>query len=129
MTAAQKIKHLILIRNSEWNAEKLPEITPKNIDEVYKEAEGEDGYGLQDARDDIRSSGINTKLDCPFSRHFESEAVAMQAPDGTWVGWTYWYGGGKHAEPEAIDWIEDAYDVECTEEQKTVTVYTFTKPK
>lgn len=28
----------------------------------------------------------------------------MQAPDGTWVGWTYWYGGGKYAEPSAIPW-------------------------
>ena len=48
-------------------------------------------------------------------------------PDGSWVGWTYWYGGGKYGEPEAIDWMDDAYDLACTEEEKVVTVRTFTK--
>jgi hypothetical protein len=68
---------------------------------------------------------VETHLSCPSSRHYESDAVAAKAPDGSWVGWTYWYGGGKHGEPEAIDWIEDAYDVICAEEEKLVVVRTF----
>jgi hypothetical protein len=40
--------------------------------------------------------------------------------DGSWVGWTYWYGGGKHGEPGSIKWVEDAYDVVMTEVQKGV---------
>ncbi len=36
--------------------------------------------------------------------------------DGSWVGWTYWYGGGKHGEPGSIPWIEDAYDVTFVEQ-------------
>jgi len=58
-------------------------------------------------------------------RHYESKAVAMKMPDGSWIGWTYWYGGGKHGEPEAIDWMNEAYDVDCHEEEKVVVVQTF----
>ncbi|WP_244097750.1 hypothetical protein [Burkholderia anthina] len=50
--------------------------------------------------------------------------MAAQAPDGSWVGWNYWYGGGKHGEPEAVEWIEDAYDVRVTGE-RTVIKRTF----
>lgn len=45
--------------------------------------------------------------------------VGLALPTGT--------AGGKHGEPEAIDWIEHAYDVECKEEEKLVVVHTFTK--
>jgi len=46
---------------------------------------------------------------------------------GDWVGWTYWYGGGKHGEPDAIDWLSDAYNLIVTEEEKLVVVRTYTK--
>jgi hypothetical protein len=125
MTPEQKIKHLILIRYAELNKKPAPEnVTAENIDELYDETNGDD-YELQDAISDVRCSGEETGLSCDWSRHYESDAVAAKAPDGSWVGWTYWYGGGKHGEPEAIDWIEDAYDVTCTEEEKLVVVRTF----
>jgi hypothetical protein len=125
MTPQQKIKHLILIRHAELNKKPAPEnLTAENIDDLYEETNGED-YELQDAISEVRYSGVETHLSCPSSRHYESDAVAAKAPDGSWVGWTYWYGGGKHGEPEAIDWIEDAYDVICAEEEKLVVVRTF----
>lgn len=67
-----------------------------------------------------------TNIDAPYSRHYESRSVARKLSDGNWVGWTYWYGGGKYGDPESIDWIEDAYDLNCVEETKTVVVKTFT---
>lgn len=127
MTPQQKIKHLILVRRAALADELAPVVTAENVDHLYDEAEENDDGNLQDARSEIRCSGVETGLECDWSRHYESNAVAAQAPDGSWVGWTYWYGGGKHGEPEAIDWIEDAYDLSCIEEQKTVTVRTFTK--
>lgn len=127
MTPEQKIKHLILNRRAELADESAPVVTAENVDDLYEEADINDDGNLQDARSEVRCSGIETGLKCDWSRHYESNAVAAQAPDGSWVGWTYWYGGGKHGEPEAIDWVEDAYDVACTEEQKMVTVRTFTK--
>jgi hypothetical protein len=80
------------------------------------------------AMNDIRSSGDNTGLpDRQWSRNYESDEVGAKLPDGSWVGWTHWHGGGKHGKPEAIDWISDAYDIACTEEQKMVTVRSFAK--
>ena len=82
---------------------------------------------VQEARSEVRSSGIETGLPCKGSCHYESESVAAKMPDGSWVGWTYWYGGGKYGEPESIDWMDDAYDLDCAEEEKVVTVRTFSK--
>jgi hypothetical protein len=124
MTPQHKIKHLILSVIARWEKTPLPEFDEGAIDEAWDLAD--DDY-LQDARSEVRSSGTDTGLKCDWSRHYESKAVAAQALDGSWVGWTYWYGGGKHGEPEAIDWISDAYDVACAEEEKTVVVRTFTK--
>lgn len=126
MTPQQKIKHLVLSAHAKLYAEPEREVTAENIDEVYEEAEGDD-YGLQDARSEVRGGEVETGLPCEWSRHYESKSVAARAPDGSWVGWTYWYGGGKHGEPESIDWIEHAYDLTCIEEQKVVTVRTFSK--
>lgn len=75
---------------------------------------------LSDAESELRSGEEETGLPCPGSRHYESKSVAAQMLDGSWVGWTYWYGGGKHGEPEAIDWINDAYEVRMVEVQKVV---------
>lgn len=98
------------------------EVTADNIDELYDECEDK-----QDVIYEVREGDYETKLPCQSSRHYESKSVAAQAPDGSWVGWTYWYGGGKHGEPEAIDWMDEAYDLEVTEEEKLVVVRTFKK--
>lgn len=126
MTPAQKLKHLVLLKSVQLGAEPLPEVVnAENVDALYDEREANDGGDLQDARSEIRCSGEETNLSTPFSRHYESDAVAAQYLDGSWVGWTYWYGGGKHGEPEAIDWMSDAYDLTCEEKQVTVTQRTF----
>ncbi|MEX3764489.1 hypothetical protein [Paraburkholderia phenoliruptrix] len=116
MTPEQKLKHLILIRHAELGDEQPPaNVTAENVDELYDAIEEP-----WDARNEVRCSGEETGLPTPLSRHYEADAVARQYIDGSWVGWTYWYGGGKHGEPEAIDWIEDAYDVKVTGEQTIV---------
>lgn len=124
MTPQQKIKALIILRVAEWLEEEEPAITADNVDDLYDEL---DGDSAQDAKYEVRSGEVETHLPTEFSRHYEAKAVAAKAPDGSWVGWTYWYGGGKHAEPEAIDWIGSAYNLTCTEEEKLVTIQTFTK--
>ena len=131
MTPEQKIRHLILIRHAELGNEPAPEnVTAENIDGLYDETNGDD-YALQDAISELRGSGIETGLSVPYqgrgSSYYESQSVARQYLDGSWVGWTYWYGGGKHAEPTSIDWIEYAYDLTVTEEPRTIIHRTFTK--
>lgn len=125
MTPQQRIRWLILEKARSVGLE-LPEITAANVDKEYDDRAYKVSAML-DAREEVRTGGENTGLPCEFSRNYESDAVAMQCPDGKWVGWTYWYGGGKHGDPGSIPWIEDAYDVTATEEQKMVPVRTFAK--
>ncbi len=124
MKPDQKIKWTILARVALWEDKPALEYPCDNIDELYEELVEQDGHW--DAKNEVRRGETETNLQCESSRHYESKAVAMKMPDNSWVGWTYWYGGGKHGEPEAVDWMEDAYDVKCVEEQKIVTVQTFT---
>lgn len=125
MTPEQKIKSAILAKVAEWDGKPRGDYNKDNVDSLYQQLVDEDGHW--DARSEIRSGDVETGLPCEWSRHYESKSVAAKMPDGSWVGWTYWYGGGKHGEPEAIDWMEDAYDLDCKEEEKVVTVRTFTK--
>ena len=126
MTPYQKLQHLILSKAAKWDEIELGEVTPENIDDLWDEYENQDS--IYDATNEIRQSwDEETDMPCERSRHYESKSVAAKMPDGSWVGWTYWYGGGKHGEPEAIDWMESAYNIDCVEEERVVTVRTFTK--
>jgi len=132
MTPEQKLKHMILVHYAGLyeRAPRAPEnVTAENINALYSDVYDNDDGCIFDAINEVRSSGIETGLKCEWSRHYESEAVATQYFDKSWIGWTYWYGGGKHGEPEAIDWMDEAYDVTCAEEEKMVVVRTFTRPE
>lgn len=125
MTAPQLLKAAIIMKVIEWQQAKevlFLDVTHENIDQAYDDVH-ELGL-LDDAVYEIRQSGIDTGLPCPSSRHYECDAVAIQVGD-KWVGFNYWYGGGKHGEPEAIDWIDDAYFVKAT--PKVITSYDFEK--
>lgn len=76
---------------------------------------------------EFRTSGERTDLPCEESRHYESYSVARQLTDDSWVGWTYWYGGGKWGDPSGINWMEEAYFLDCTETIETVVVKHFTR--
>jgi hypothetical protein len=127
MTPEQKIKAHILqaaILAGDVDAIKSP-ITAENIDERF--AAANDDYQLQDYMSEFREGDFETDIAAPYSRHYEAKSVARKMGDGSWIGWTYWYGGGKYGEPGAIDWMEEAYELECTEEEKMITVRTFTQ--
>lgn len=132
MTPELKIKHLILIRHEEFGDDPETVQFAKELDADGIEAQWEalsEEFEQQDAQNEVRYGEAETGLPCQSSRHYESKSVAAKYLDGSWVGWTYWYGGGKHGESEAVDWIEYAYDLDCTEEEKVVTVRTFTRPE
>lgn len=122
MTPEQKLKHLALNVLAVWAKQPLPVVTAENVDALYEEQDE-----TYDAKNDVRGGEVETDIEAPYSRHYEAKSVAAQMPDGSWVGWTYWYGGGKHGEPEGIDWMDEAYNLDCMEEQKMVVVRTFTK--
>lgn len=80
-----------------------------------------------DYEEEFRQGQVKTEIEPDWDGHHESRSVATQMSDGTWIGWTYWYGDGKHGEPWTVDWILDSYELTRTEEVKTLTVITFTK--
>ena len=92
----------------------------EDIEELFEDGDyNEELYHL-------RSAGEGTNLPAPASRHYETEQLAIETPYG-WVSWTYWYGGGKHGNPEEIDWFEDAFFVDVEEKEVTRIERTFFK--
>lgn len=126
MTPEQRIKRDILRdaidNNDDINCD--DEIVAENVDELYREVLTDNDLHW-DFVSEFRESGEATGLPCDYSRHYESHSVGRKLSDGGWVGWTYWYGGGKWGEPGAIPWMEDAYELDVVEEEKVMTVRTF----
>lgn len=118
MTAEQKIKKTILLEAlSLGDIDPLDpdSITTETVDELYSSSE------IQDAAEAFRCSGVPSGIEGgDWSRHYESESVAAQVFDGSWVGFTYWHGGGKHGEPSAIDWMDKAYPLDMVEVMEPV---------
>lgn len=128
LTAEQKLKFLILARAAELSDQQGPDFATQTGDDIDASFEVlRDSEEHWDAESEVRGGEVETGVKCDWSRHYESKSVAAKLPDGSWVGWTYWYGGGKHGEPEAVEWISEAYDLNCTEEERVVTVRTFEK--
>lgn len=125
MTPQQKIKWKALQIDAEWNKTKLPSVNESNIDDYYNALVENDGHW--DALSEIREGEHETEIEPHLSYHYETQSVASKMPDGSWVGWTYYYGGGKHGEPEAIDWVSEAYDLRCSEREDVVIIKEFTK--
>jgi hypothetical protein len=135
MTPEQMIKRHILINalteEQMDNADDLDLSTADGIDEAYELAGEHEGIFSEieiiDEESEFRCGGIETGLECEYSRHYESDAVAKDIGDGVWVGWTYWYGGGKHGEPEAMEWMCDAYIVDLKERSEMTIIREFSK--
>lgn len=125
MTPEQKIKHKILVGLISEPSNEIhvdpSTITEENLDDLYEELYADD------IEFEFREGEVETNIPCEYSRHYESKSVAAKMLDGSWIGWTYWYGGGKHGEPESIDWMGGAYELDVSEEEKLVVVRTFTK--
>ena len=127
MKAEHKIKREILRRAERYSPDEFSFgdlESAEAIDEAWIKL---DETGLRHEHEaEVRGGQCETDIPAPWSRHYESKSVAAKLEDGSWVGWTYWYGGGKHGEPQAVDWIEYAYNLECKEEERLVVVRTFT---
>ena len=137
MTPEQKIKWALLTRACAAGDVTYSVATiahadlEKQIDDLYQKLLVDEDLHW-DLKNEFRLGEAHTDIEPthPFHRsltYFEKKSVASKMPDGTWVGWIYWYGGGKHSEPEAIDWMEHAYDVTIEEKPVQIIQRTFTK--
>lgn len=123
MTPQQAIRHIVV--SQYYSEDSLITLTAEQIDDMYEGLVENDLHW--DIEYDLREGTEETSITPPSSRNYETKSVAAKTPGGLWVGWTYWYGGGKHGNPEEIDWAKDAYFLDCKEEEKRVVVRTFTK--
>ena len=99
-----------------------PIATLDNIRELMEDEELEEVISV--GKVEVREGEVETEIECEYSRHYESKSVASKIL-GRWVGWIYWYGGGKHADPNSI--AIEPYFLDCVEEEKTVIVKTFSR--
>lgn len=114
----QQALMLYILQNNSIDADE--NTSPEDIEDLFDD---------QDYHDDLfqlRFSGEITNLPAPPSRHYETEQVAIETPVG-WVSWTYWCGGGKHGNPEEIEWFEDAFFVDVEEKEVIKIERTFFK--
>lgn len=129
MTAQDLIKTEIIIGASNHNR-LIPDITYENINDIFDELSEDEAWeeAIYDSQSSMRESGDDCNLRCnAYSNHYECEQVAYKVLSGEWVSWTYWFGGGKHADPDSIDWISDAYLLDVVETSKIVIHREFTK--
>lgn len=98
-------------------------ITAETVDDLYDQLVELDAN--QEYESDFRHGDCPSNLPSQSSRHYEAKEVAMKMSDGSWVGWTFWYGGGKHGDAKSIEWMEDAYELDVAE--KVVTIQEFTR--
>lgn len=125
MTAPQLICKAILERLVAQDVD-VPEVTPENVDSLYDQFVVDDETGLaQDILSVYREGEFETDIPANHHRDYESKSVGAKIGD-QYVGWTYWYGGGKHGEPSAIEWISDAYFLDLVE-TKMIPVMIFKK--
>ena len=98
-----------------WDTPEAIEVATEYLEENHSDI-------LQDQMSEIREGTHETGLDVDSGRDYESKGVAMLCGD-QWVGWIYYYGGGKHGYPEAIEWLADAYFLTVREETRIVYVF------
>lgn len=133
MTPTQKIKKHLLLCLAKSDALQLPELaTGDQVDLVYAQYGVSHGDELHDISSGVRVGQVQTSLqpyicNTRLLRDYDADMVAAQMDDGSWVGWTYWHGGGRHGEPSAIPWMEDAIDLSCVETEKVIIERQFTK--
>lgn len=127
LSPKQKIERTALKEVLEYEGEQ--EYHAKLLDENFDISELTDKYrdGMQETLSGIRDGEFETGIDCESTRNYEVKGVASEMLDGSYVGWPYYFGGGKYANLDEIDWMSDAYDLEKKDEEKLVVVTTWSK--
>ena len=80
---------------------------------------------ISEVKHETRSGDFETNITPPCLRNYEVKSVAKKLKhedfDG-YIGWNYYYGGGKHSNPEELEWVGEAYFLELVEQREIVTI-------
>ena len=80
---------------------------------------------ISEVQHETRRGDFETNITPPYLRHYEVKSVAMKLEhedfDG-YIGWNYYYGGGKHSNPQELEWVCDAYFLKLVKEEKILII-------
>lgn len=100
--------------------------TETEIEEAHSDMLKQIGY---DAQQDIMDRKWKTNIPPAFSRHCETESVAIKDNYGNYIGFTRYFDGGKHF--DAYSWYDEsvqyAYYLTCEEKEVLTIERTWTK--
>lgn len=103
--------------------------TEEEIEAAYQQMRKDIGF---DWMQDVMSGHFETGLPVEskmYSRYCETKMVGIETMDKNFIGFPRYFGGGKHF--DEYSWYDTSVDfaeyLDCKEEQKLVTVRTFSK--
>lgn len=116
---------------SEANLEDAEKFDEVKCQKLYEETTYETWIGDRDIVREIvnefRENGeeIDSKVEQGRYYCFQEVAKLITGLDDLYLGWTYYFGGGKHSQPEQVEWMADCYLLKCKEikEIKIVKIY------
>ena len=99
------------------------EVKCKRIYDFLKESPLEEWY--YEIKEEIRSGKIRTGLPSNGGGMYNAEAVAIPITGipSLYIGYEYYFGGGKHLEPEIAEWMEYCYLLQEKDRVQTVKFY------
>lgn len=101
--------------------------------QLYKETRYETWIGdmdiVREVINEFRESGeeIDNKVQQGRYYCYQDVAKKITGSNDLYLAWTYYFGGGKHAQPETVEWMEDCYLLRCKEVKETRVVKVFEK--
>jgi|SRR4028118_11929 hypothetical protein len=119
-----------------FNLEDVDNFDEDKLQEFYEELNyGEWEEIVRDVIYGFRYSGENADDKVYEDRYYcyrevckkitGSDDFSKRGSSELYLGWTYYFGGGKHSQPEEVEWMEDCYllKVREVEETRVVKVY------
>lgn len=125
MTLEQYIKQAIILLYARNKKKDFDVTTAENVESLYAELSVNDQ--LCDYIEDIREGHFETGIPFEEDKYYEGKSVAIKSLDGKYIGWTYWFGGGKYGKPQHEPWISEAYFLNCQEKEELVITRKFYK--
>lgn len=113
----------------EANLEDVEKFDEDKCNELYKSTIYYSWIGdidiVREVVNELRYGEFNLSDEVDEDRYYSNREVgsSITGLEDTYLAWTYYFGGGKWGEPEAVEWMDDCYLVVEKEEVKLVKVY------
>lgn len=105
--------------------EDLAAMSGEDLDRLYDESSHDDAvnevrYGA------VSAKGIPSWCHYSWERNYEVDVMAFVLPDGRALAFCQMSGGGKHGEPDAYPWVDEAKFIKVSGvEERVIKTYKF----